>query len=180
MFPYPSGDLHMGHVRVYTVSDAIARLKRMLNYDVIHPIGWDAFGLPAENAALERNIDPAEWTQTNILAMKEQLNRMAFDFDWEREVTTCHPDYYVHTQRLFVKFFQAGLAYRKDAIVNWDPIDSTVLANEQVDANGRSWRSGALIEKRPMKQWFLDIRRFADVSHKSSRLKQTLSSTVRS
>nr|CAG8613969.1 13871_t:CDS:10 [Entrophospora candida] len=131
MFPYPSGMLHMGHVRVYTISDTIARFKKMLGYEVIHPMGWDAFGLPAENAAIERGINPAEWTISNIETMKSQLGKILADFDWEREVTTCNKDYYKWTQYLFLQIYKANLAYQKEAIVNWDPIDQTVLANEQ-------------------------------------------------
>ncbi|CAG8575848.1 11418_t:CDS:10, partial [Acaulospora morrowiae] len=157
MFPYPSGMLHMGHVRVYTISDTIARFRRMLGYDVIHPMGWDAFGLPAENAAIERDIHPADWTASNIASMKQQMERILTDFDWDREVTTCYPEYYKWTQYLFLQMYKAGLAYQKEAVVNWDPIDRTVLANEQVDSEGRSWRSGAKVERRKLKQWFLKI-----------------------
>ena len=162
MFPYPSGNLHMGHVRVYTIVDVIARLKRMQGYRVLNPMGWDAFGLPAENAAIERGIQPAKWTYANIDQMRTQLQRLGISFDWTKEVTTCSPDYYKWTQWLFLQFFQAGLAYQKEALVNWDPIDQTVLANEQVDSEGRSWRSGAKVERKLLRQWFFKITDYAE------------------
>jgi len=162
MFPYPSGNLHMGHVRNYVITDVIARVQRMRGKQVLHPMGWDAFGLPAENAAIERGIDPGVWTDQNIASMRAQLQRLGLSIDWDREVATCHADYYRWTQWLFLQFLEAGLAYQKDATVNWDPIDQTVLANEQVDSEGRSWRSGALVEKRKLRQWFLKITAYAD------------------
>jgi leucyl-tRNA synthetase len=162
MFPYPSGNLHMGHVRNYTITDAIARLKRMQGYRVLHPMGWDAFGLPAENAAIERGVHPAQWTNQNIAQMKQQLQQLGFSIDWSREVATCSPDYYKWTQWIFLQFFQTGLAYQKESAVNWDPIDQTVLANEQVDNEGRSWRSGAKVERKLLRQWFLKITDYAE------------------
>ncbi|KAG0008298.1 hypothetical protein BGZ80_003606, partial [Entomortierella chlamydospora] len=162
MFPYPSGVLHMGHVRVYAISDALARARRMMGYDVVNPMGWDAFGLPAENAAIERGIHPNDWTIKNIGIMKTQMEKILADFDWERELRTCSPDYYRWTQYLFLKLHEAGLAYQKEAVVNWDPIDETVLANEQVDAEGKSWRSGAIVEKRKLRQWFFKITEYAE------------------
>ncbi|WP_392535933.1 leucine--tRNA ligase [Nostoc sp. C117] len=162
MFPYPSGSLHMGHVRNYTISDVIARLKRMQGYRVIHPMGWDAFGLPAENAAIDRGVPPAKWTYQNIAQMRQQLQRLGLSIDWECELATCSPDYYKWTQWIFLQFLQAGLAYQKEAAVNWDPIDQTVLANEQVDNEGRSWRSGAIVERKLLRQWFFKITDYAE------------------
>ena len=162
MFPYPSGDLHMGHVRNYTITDVIARYKRMQGYQVLHPMGWDAFGLPAENAAIDRNTHPAKWTYANIDNMRSQLQQVGLSYDWERELATCSPDYYKWTQWIFLQFLEAGLAYQKEAKVNWDPIDQTVIANEQVDNEGRSWRSGAIVEKRKLRQWFFKITDYAE------------------
>jgi leucyl-tRNA synthetase len=162
MFPYPSGNLHMGHVRNYTITDVIARVRRMQGYRVLHPMGWDAFGLPAENAAIDRGVHPAKWTYQNIAQMRAQLQRLGLSYDWNREVTTCSPDYYRWTQWIFLEFLKAGLAYQKEAAVNWDPVDQTVLANEQVDSEGRSWRSGAMVERRLLKQWFFKITAYAE------------------
>ncbi|MEB3217963.1 MAG: leucine--tRNA ligase [Nostocales cyanobacterium 94392] len=162
MFPYPSGSLHMGHVRNYTITDVIARLKRMQGYRVLHPMGWDAFGLPAENAAINRGVPPSKWTYQNIDQMRRQLKSLGLSIDWDCEVAACSPDYYKWTQWIFLQFFQAGLAYQKEAAVNWDPIDQTVLANEQVDNEGRSWRSGAIVERKLLRQWFLKITDYAE------------------
>ena len=162
MFPYPSGDLHMGHVRNYTITDVIARVRRMQGYEVLHPMGWDAFGLPAENAAIKRGVPPAEWTLKNIDQMREQLKTLGLSYDWNREVATCLPNYYRWTQWIFLQFFDTGLAYQKEAAVNWDPIDQTVLANEQVDSEGRSWRSGAKVERKLLRQWFFKITAYAE------------------
>jgi leucyl-tRNA synthetase len=162
MFPYPSGNLHMGHVRNYTITDVIARVRRMQGYRVLHPMGWDAFGLPAENAAIDRGVHPAKWTYQNIDQMRQQLKQLGFSYDWDREVATCAPDYYKWTQWIFIQMLKMGLAYQQEAAVNWDPIDQTVLANEQVDSEGRSWRSGALVEKKMLRQWFLKITAYAE------------------
>ena len=161
MFPYPSGKIHMGHVRNYTLGDVVARYKRMKGYNVLHPMGWDAFGLPAENAALTEKKHPKYWTYQNIKTMKDQLLKMGLSLDWEREIATCHPEYYKHEQKFFIDMFKAGLAYKKEAEVNWDPIDKTVLANEQV-IDGRGWRSGAIVEKKKLSQWFLKISKYSD------------------
>lgn len=162
MFPYPSGSLHMGHVRVYTIADTLARFRRMLGHEVIHPMGWDAFGLPAENAALERQVSPEAWTAANVASMKRQLQELHASIDWGREINTSHPAYYRWTQHLLLRLYQRGLLYRKEASVNWDPVDKTVLANEQVDAKGRSWRSGAQVEKRSLTQWYVRITHYAE------------------
>jgi len=161
MFPYPSGRIHMGHVRNYTQGDVVARYKRARGFNVLHPMGWDAFGMPAENAAIERGIHPGTWTYDNIANMRRQLRRMGFGYDWTREIATCHPEYYRHEQAMFLDFLEAGLAYRRESWVNWDPVDHTVLANEQV-IDGRGWRSGALVERRKLTQWFLRITAYAD------------------
>ena len=161
MFPYPSGRIHMGHVRNYTLGDVVARYKKANGFNVLHPMGWDAFGLPAENAAFERRVHPASWTKENIAAMKIQLQGMGLSYDWDREVATCDADYYRHEQKMFLDFLAAGLAYRRESWVNWDPVENTVLANEQV-IDGRGWRSGAPVEKRKLAQWFLRITDFAD------------------
>jgi len=161
MFPYPSGKLHVGHVRNYTMGDVVARYKRAQGFNVLHPMGWDAFGLPAENAAIAGKVHPATWTLQNIEVMRAQLKRMGLAYDWRREIATCHPDYYRHEQKMFLDFLAAGLAYRKESWVNWDPAEHSVLANEQV-IDGRGWRSGALVEKRLLSQWFLKITEYAD------------------
>jgi leucyl-tRNA synthetase len=161
MFPYPSGRIHMGHVRNYTLGDVVARYKRARGFEVMHPMGWDAFGLPAENAARQNRIHPAKWTYDNIATMRRELKSMGLSLDWKREIATCHPGYYRHQQQLFLDFMQAGLVYRKEAFVNWDPVDQTVLANEQV-IDGKGWRSGAPVEKRKLAQWFLKITAAAD------------------
>ena len=161
MFPYPSGRIHMGHVRNYAMGDVVARYKRARGFNVLHPMGWDAFGMPAENAAMQRNVHPGEWTYANIDAMRAQLKSMGLSIDWSREFATCDPEYYAQQQALFLDFLEAGLAYRRSAVVNWDPVDNTVLANEQV-IDGKGWRSGADVEKRELTQWFFKITEFAD------------------
>jgi leucyl-tRNA synthetase len=161
MFPYPSGKLHVGHVRNYTMGDLVARYRRALGFNVLHPMGWDAFGLPAENAAIAGRVHPAVWTCENIATMRAQLQRMGFAYDWSREIATCHPEYYRHEQKMFLDFLKADLAYRKESWVNWDPVENTVLANEQV-IEGRGWRSGAVVEKRLLSQWFLRITAFTE------------------
>jgi len=161
MFPYPSGAIHMGHVRNYTLGDLIARYKKAQGFNVLHPMGWDAFGLPAENAAIENNTLPSKWTYSNIEVMKNQLKQMGLSYDWEREFATCNPNYYKFEQKMFLDFYKAGIAYKKETIVNWDPVEQTVLANEQV-VDGRGWRSGVEVEKKKMKGWFLKISDFAE------------------
>ena len=161
MFPYPSGKIHMGHVRNYTLGDVVARYKRMRGYNVLHPMGWDAFGLPAENAAITEKKHPEKWTYQNIKTMKSQLLQMGLSLDWNREIATCHAEYYKHEQKFFIDMFKAGLAYKKEAEVNWDPVDKTVLANEQV-IDGKGWRSGAVVEKKILSQWFLKISKYSD------------------
>ena len=161
MLPYPSGRIHMGHVRNYTLGDVVARAKRAQGFNVLHPMGWDAFGLPAENAARDRGIHPAEWTYDNIKNMRAELKRIGLSIDWDREFATCDVTYYKHQQKLFLDFLQAGFVYRKEAWANWDPVDHTVLANEQV-IDGKGWRSGAPVEKRKLSQWFFKITEYAD------------------
>jgi len=161
MFPYPSGKIHIGHGRNYVMGDVVARYKRMAGFNVLHPFGWDAFGLPAENAAMERKVHPAAWTRQNIAAMKDQLDLLGLSIDWSREFATCEPSYFKHQQRMFLDFLKLGLAYRKESAVNWDPVEHTVLANEQV-VDGRGWRSGALVEKKKLTQWFFRITHFAE------------------
>ena len=162
MLPYPSGALHMGHVRNYAIGDALARYMWMNGYNVLHPMGWDSFGLPAENAAIQNNTPPREWTLRNIADMKAQMKRLGFAYDWSREVTTCLPDYYKWNQWFFIKLFEKGLAYRKKSRVNWCPKCATVLANEQV-VNGRCWRhEDTLVEQRELEQWFLRITKYSD------------------
>ncbi|MDA0238481.1 MAG: leucine--tRNA ligase [Proteobacteria bacterium] len=161
MFPYPSGRIHMGHVRNYTLGDLVARYKKARGFNVLHPMGWDAFGLPAENAAFENRVHPAKWTEENIASMRQQLQSMGLSYDWRRELATCTPDYYRHEQKMFIDFVEAGLAYRRESWVNWDPKENTVLANEQV-IDGRGWRSGELVEKRQLAQWFLKISDYSE------------------
>ena len=161
MFPYPSGKLHMGHVRNYTLGDVISRYQRMLGFNVLQPMGWDAFGLPAENAAIQNNLPPAKWTYANIAAMRTQLQRLGFAYDWNREITTCKPEYYRWEQWFFTQLFAKDLVYKKTAPVNWCPKDHTVLANEQVK-DGRCWRCDTLVERREIAQWFLKITQYAE------------------
>src|ERR1700740_1280921 len=160
MFPYPSGKLHIGHVRNYTIGDVIARYKRAKGFNVLHPMGWDAFGLPAENAAMGRKVHPRGWTEDNIATMRAQCKLMGLSFDWSREFATCDPAYYKHQQKLFLDFLKAGLAEREKRKINWDPVDMTVLANEQV-IDGRGWRSGAVVEQREMNQWVFKITKYS-------------------
>ena len=161
MFPYPSGKIHMGHVRNYTIGDVLSRYKMQKGYNVLHPMGWDSFGMPAENAAKLNNLDPKEWTEKNISIMKAQLEKLGLSIDWDREISTCSPDYYKHQQKFFLDLYDKGLVYRKENYVNWDPIDKTVLANEQV-INGKGWRSGAVVERKRLNQWFFNINKFSE------------------
>jgi len=160
MFPYPSGNIHMGHIRNYTIGDVLARYKKLRGFNVLHPMGWDSFGLPAENAARENKLHPKEWTKKNIETMKRQLKLLGLSLDWDREISTCDPEYYKHQQEFFLELFKKGLVYKKDTYVNWDPVDKTVLANEQV-INGKGWRSGAIVERKKLSQWFFNIKKFA-------------------
>ena len=160
MFPYPSGKIHMGHVRNYTIGDVLARYKSLQGYNVLHPMGWDSFGMPAENAAKQNNLDPKKWTETNISNMKTQLKKLGLSIDWDREISTCNKDYYKHQQAFFLELFEKKLVYRKENYVNWDPVDETVLANEQV-IDGRGWRSGAIVERKKLSQWFFNISKFS-------------------
>ena len=161
MFPYPSGKIHMGHVRNYTIGDVLARFKRLQGYNVLHPMGWDSFGMPAENAARENNLDPKTWTEKNIFNMKSQLKKLGLSIDWDREISTCTPEYYKHQQEFFLELYDKGLVYRKEQYVNWDPVDQTVLANEQV-IDGKGWRSGAPVERKKLNQWFFNITKFSN------------------
>ena len=161
MFPYPSGKIHMGHVRNYTIGDVLARFKSLQGYNVLHPMGWDSFGMPAENAARQNNLDPKTWTESNIETMKSQLRKLGLSIDWDREISTCSSDYYKHQQEFFLDLYDKGLVYRKEKYVNWDPIDQTVLANEQV-IDGKGWRSGAIVERKKLNQWFFSISKFSE------------------
>jgi len=160
MFPYPSGNIHMGHVRNYTIGDVLSRYKKLQGFNVLHPMGWDSFGMPAENAAKLNNLDPKTWTEKNIETMKFQLKKLGLSIDWEREISTCSAEYYKHQQILFLELYDKGLVYRKESYVNWDPVDETVLANEQV-IDGKGWRSGAMVERKKLNQWFFNITRFS-------------------
>ena len=161
MFPYPSGKIHMGHVRNYTIGDVLSRYKSLNGFNVLHPMGWDSFGMPAENAARQNDLDPKNWTETNIKTMKAQLQQLGLSVDWSREISTCSPNYYKHQQKLFLDFYKKGLVYRKESYVNWDPVDETVLANEQV-IDGKGWRSGAIVERKKLNQWFFKISHFSE------------------
>ena len=160
MFPYPSGKIHMGHVRNYTIGDVLSRYKSLKGFNVLHPMGWDAFGMPAENAARDNNLDPSNWTNNNIETMKRQLKKLGLSIDWDREISTCSEDYYKHQQIFFLELLEKGLVYRKENYVNWDPVDKTVLANEQV-IDGKGWRSGAIVERKKLSQWFFNISKFS-------------------
>jgi len=166
MFPYPSGKIHMGHVRNYTIGDVLARYKKLQGFNVLHPMGWDSFGMPAENAARQNNLDPKTWTEKNISVMKSQLKKLGLSIDWDREISTCTPEYYKHQQKFFLELYDKGLVYRKENYVNWDPVDQTVLANEQV-IDGKGWRSGAIVERKKLNQWFFNISKFSDELLKS-------------
>ena len=161
MFPYPSGKIHMGHVRNYTIGDVIARYKFLNGFNVLHPMGWDAFGLPAENASKQNNLHPKEWTKKNIKTMKKQLKMLGLSIDWDLEISTCDENYYKHQQEIFIDFYNQGLVSRKETYVNWDPVEKTVLANEQV-INGKGWRSNAVVERKKLSQWFFNITKFSD------------------
>ena len=161
MFPYPSGKIHMGHVRNYTIGDVIARYKYLKGFNVLHPMGWDAFGLPAENAARTNNLNPKDWTKENIQTMKRQLKMLGLSIDWDLEISTCDENYYKHQQELFIDFYNEGLVSRKETYVNWDPEEKTVLANEQV-INGKGWRSNAVVERKKLSQWFFNITKFSN------------------
>jgi leucyl-tRNA synthetase len=161
MFPYPSGKIHMGHVRNYTIGDILARFKTLKSFNVLHPMGWDSFGMPAENAARQNNLDPKTWTEKNIKTMKSQLKKLGLSIDWDREISTCSPEYYKHQQEFFLELYDKGLVYRKESYVNWDPVDETVLANEQV-IDGKGWRSGAPVERKKLNQWFFNITKFSE------------------
>ena len=161
MFPYPSGKIHMGHVRNYAIGDVLARFKSLQGYNVLHPMGWDSFGMPAENAARQNNLSPAAWTEENIKTMKNQLKQLGLSIDWDRELSTCSPDYYKHQQKIFLNLYEKGLVYRKESYVNWDPVENTVLANEQV-VDGKGWRSGAIVERKKLNQWFFKISHFSE------------------
>jgi leucyl-tRNA synthetase len=161
MFPYPSGKIHMGHVRNYTIGDVLARYKALQGYNVLHPMGWDSFGMPAENAARQNNLDPKTWTESNIETMRSQLKKLGLSIDWDKEISTCSPEYYKHQQEFFLDLYDKGLVYRKENYVNWDPVDQTVLANEQV-VDGKGWRSGAIVERKKLNQWFFNISKFSE------------------
>jgi len=161
MFPYPSGRIHMGHVRNYTIGDVLSRYKSLCGYNVLHPMGWDSFGMPAENAAKQNNTNPKSWTEQNIKNMKTQLKQLGLSIDWDREISTCSSEYYKHQQKLFLELYDKGLIYRKESYVNWDPVDQTVLANEQV-IDGKGWRSGAIVERKKLNQWFFKITHFSE------------------
>ena len=161
MFPYPSGKIHMGHVRNYTLGDVIANYKRLNGFNVLHPMGWDSFGMPAENAAIQKKLHPKQWTLENIKTMKHQLKLLGFSIDWDREISTCDDSYYSHQQKFFLDLLKKGLVYKKESLVNWDPVDNTVLANEQV-IDGKGWRSGAQVIQKKLSQWFFKITAFAD------------------